>query len=162
MLAAWPAGAHSGAAGRAQCTGFAPTTTFCYDGPHDAFFTYSVLPDQPATKQGILIYANYTGSIESRLVWPAVNPSQSWFIRCDVKNNDVVGTCASGGTPPPPTVKFLHRCYSWVIGSPTLGGGTGNWGCYVDHDASPVPGPAVGDSRHLSLKLVGNGSETGR
>lgn len=147
LLAALPAGAHSGAAGRTQCTGVAPSVTSCSNGLHNAFWTYDLgVSDQPVTKHGLLLYTNYIGSIESRLEWPAVNPSNVRSYRCDVRNGVVQGTCASSGLFPPPLVHFVHTCRSWLIGSPTLPGGTGSWGCFLDHDASPVSIPvgAVG------------------
>jgi hypothetical protein len=147
ILAAWPAGAHSGAAGRGQCTGLAPTqSTQCSNGPHDAFFTYDLgIPDQPVTTHGPLLYADYSGSIESRLEWPAGNPTQAWSVRCNIASGQPVGECTSNGYPPPPMVHFMLTCDSYLTGSPTQHGGSGHWGCVVDHDASSVVLPAVPD-----------------
>lgn len=151
-LSAGPAGAHSGAAGRAQCAAVAPGVTTCSSGLHNGFWTYDLgVPDQPLTTHGVLLYGNYTGSIESRLEWPAVNPTQHRSFRCPIRDGEVVGECASNGTYPPPTVHFQHTCHSYATGSPTQHGGSGNWGCYVDHDASPVTIPPPGPADRPSL-----------
>ena len=145
VLASLPAAAHDGT-GKFTCSGSAPVATSCNTGLHSAFNWYELgIPDRPAAEQGLLVYSNYSGSIETRLDWPAVDPTQFRSFRCDVSNGSVVAsTCVSVGFYPPPTVHFVHRCYSWRVGSSTQRGGSGSWGCYVDHDASPVVGPAIG------------------
>jgi hypothetical protein len=148
ILAAWPAGAHSAAAGRAQCQGATQAgQTSCSTGLHDAFDWYGLgIPDRPAAQHGLLIFSTYTGSIESRLDWPAVNPAQQRSFRCDVISGVVTqSSCSATGVFPPPTVHFIHRCRSLKIGSPNESGGSGTWGCYVDHDASPPTPPAIVD-----------------
>lgn len=91
------------------------------------------------TTHGVQLYSNYSGTLESRLDWPATLPTFSRAFRCTLVGGQLVGDCTSEGPYPPPTIDFTHVCTSYVVGGPARGG-TGNWGCYVEHDAAPPGG----------------------
>lgn len=80
-----------------------------------------------------LVGATYTGTVESTIQWLASTPGYqgSRNFACTYNNGAIV-SCAGTGLFPPVGGAFVQLCKSYNAGT-TTPGGSGAWGCYVNH-----------------------------